>query len=442
MSVITRVRKWFAPVEKKDGDFEAVLRMLSGMAVTSSNISVTPENCQRSPTVNAIVTAVSRRIATLPVQVLEKTEGKGRDGRTRKEALPDHPVSRLLRRPNSWQDRVSFWTDAASRLVRYGNFVAYKSRGMTGPIRELVPIDPNAVKINIDPSTLLPEYRVVYPNGEYQILTKDKLVHARGPSRDTYWGDSPVLDAREDIALEIAATEFGASFFGNGAMPFMIFRYAQGFAGFKTKEEEAEFKKSFQETFSAKGRFKAMLLPKGIEKDKEVELRNDANQFTDTRRLQREIIAGAFGIPAYAVGSLERSTYNNVEQMSIEMVTSVVLPYVRMFEAALEDSLLTDEDRRAGRIIRFNLDGALRGDFKGRQEGLKIMREWGIISANDWREMENMNPITEDDGGEDYIRPMNMAVAGEPMEDPNAPGEQPSNDTPASGSDDTEDEGM
>jgi phage portal protein BeeE len=75
-----------------------------------------------------------------------------------------------------------------------------------------------------------------------------------------------------------------------------------------------------------------------------------------------------------------------------------------MFEAAMERDLLTEDDRRAGIVIRFNLEGALRGDFKTRQEGLNIQRQAGVINANEWREMEGMNPISEEDGGEEYWR--------------------------------------
>jgi HK97 family phage portal protein len=193
----------------------------------------------------------------------------------------------------------------------------------------------------------------------------------------------------------------------------MVFQYMAGAAGFKTKEEQQEFINSFERAFSGNNRFRAMLMPKGIEAGDPINIENDKAQFLETRKLQREIIAGAFGVPPHMVGSLANSTYNNVEQQSLDFVINVILPHVRRFEAALEDALLTPEDRSGGNIIRFNLDAALRGDFKSRQEGLKIMREWGVINVNDWREMENMNPVSDDDGGEDFLRPLNMGVPGE-----------------------------
>lgn len=402
--------------EEKDYSLDSILRNILIAQGTSSGVQVTPDNCEKSPTVKAIVTAVSRRIATMPVHVLATTTKGGRDS---KEYLPSHPVTRLLNSPNEWQDRVNFWLDATSTLVRYGNFYAYKSRGSTGPIRNLIPLDPRQVIIDVPPGQMTPRYRV-YEEGGPREISKSSLVHVRGPGRNFYCGDSPVEDVKEAIALEVAAEKFGATFFGNGAVPLMVFKFMQGTAGFKTKEEQDEFIRSYQEAFSGDKRHRAMLLPKGIEDGKPVEIANDKAQFLETRKLQREIIAGAFGVPPHMVGHLANSTYNNVEQQSLDFVINVVLPYVRMFEAAMEASLLTTEDRNAGVVIRFNLDGALRGDFKTRQEGLKIMREAGVINANDWRDMEDMNPISREDGGEDFIRPMNMVV----------PGEEPDNNPP------------
>jgi HK97 family phage portal protein len=164
-----------------------------------------------------------------------------------------------------------------------------------------------------------------------------------------------------------------------------------------------------------------MILPFGMEIGSTVPVENDKAQFLATRQHQRSIIAGAFGVPPHLVGDLSRGTFNNVEQQSIDFVTSVVLPYCRIFEAAMERSLLTDEDRRGGIVIRFNLEGALRGDFKSRQEGLNIQRQAGVISANDWREHEDMNPISPDDGGDEYYRQgpsgQSAATPGKPEPD-------------------------
>ncbi len=385
---------------------EQVMRRFEAAYAPVSGIAVTPENCMMSPTMTAIVTAISRRIASLPIEVMRQTEitegeGEAKTSRVRKEVLPNHVVAKLLRAPNDWQDPVQFWLDATSYLVRYNNFYAFKSRGVTGPTRSLIPLNPAAVGIDQDVDWRV-TYRAGFPGGGYQELKPGQLLHARGASRDGLHGASIVHDIREAIGLEIQAERMGAAVFGNSALPSIIFKYGEGSQGFETDEQAKQFIEDFQRAYSGKGRFSAMLLPEGIEIDTSSPVDNDKAQFVATRQYQRTVIAAAFGVPPHMVGDLSRGTFNNVEQQSLDFVVSVVLPYVRIFEAAMERSLLTDDDRNSGIIIRFNLDAILRGDFLSRQQGLNIQRQAGVINANEWRAVENMNPIADDEAGETY----------------------------------------
>lgn len=391
-----------------------VLAQLIAMQRGISN-DVTPENCMQSPTVHAIVTAITRRFAVTPVHVYQKGTKSGRET---KERLPSHPVERLLSKPNSWQTRVDFWQDAGSWISRYGRFHAFKSRGSTGPIRELLPMNPRDVAVEQDRDTWAVTFR-----RDGQELPFSKMLYARGPARNGVTGDSPVNDVSLAIALEIAAERFGASFFQNGALPLLIFSYIAGTQGFKDKETEKQFVEDIQNAFGQGRQHRSMLLPKGIEKPTTISIENEKSQFLETRKYQRTVIAGAWGVPPHKVGDLERATFNNVEQQDEDFTGSVIMPIGQQFEAAMERDLLTDDDRASGVIIRFNFDSILRADFKSRQEGLQLQRQNGVISSNEWREREGMNPISEADGGEEYIRPANMAVAGQP--DPVTPPAKP-----------------
>jgi len=400
------------PQEFKEAQFESVLQQLIA-AHRGAIDAVTPDTCMQSPTVHAIVTAISRRIAVSPVHVYRKTTKNGREV---KERLPNHPVAKLLAYPNKWQSRSDYWMDAASAYVRHGKYFAWKSRGSTGPIRELLPLNPGSVSVQQDRETWAVRFRY-----DGKDLDPSKLHYVRGPARDFVNGDSPVKDVSLAIALEIAAERFGASFFENGAVPLLIFQYMQGAARFKTQEEEKQFIADFQRMFSGRKTHNALLLPKGIETGDPVKIENDKAQFLETRKYQRTVIAGAFGVPPHLVGDLERATFNNVEQQDSDFTLNVVMPVSQSFEAAMERDLLTDDDVNSGVVIRFNLDSILRADFRSRQEGLQIQRRNGVISVNEWREIERMNPISKEDGGEDYIHESNMVVAGEepaPEQDP------------------------
>ena len=410
---------------------DQLIRRLEAIHDTVSGINVTPDTALQSPTVLAIDTAITRRLATLPIHVMRKVES---NGRTTKERIPDHPVAKLLRRPNPNQTRTSYWLDATSWLVRYNRFYAFKARGLTGPIRRLEPLPPSTVEVEQNDDLSL-RFRVHQSSGGQRDYTRGDIHHARGRSVSGIDGDSPVLQAREAIALEIAAEKFGASFFGNGAMPLLIFNYLATFQGHKTEDEREQFIQDFQNAYQRGKRFRAMIMPKGMEVGDPIPVENDKAQMIETRRYQRTVIAGAFGVPPYHVGDLEKGTFNNVEQQSLSFVMNCVMPYAKIFEDAMELDLLTDADRNGGVIIRFNLDAGLRGDFKSRQDGLNIQRQNGVINANDWREHENMNPISKKDGGEEFWRqgpsgqsakPGKTDPAADQNPDPNAdPDEDP-----------------
>jgi len=404
--------KWWWQREEK-AQFEDVLMRIVAAQEGTYGTSITPENCMKSPTVHAIVTAISRRLSVTPIHVFKRTMSSKGEA---KERLPNHPVAKLLQRPNSWQTKLDFWQDATSVFIRHGRFYAYKSRGSTGPIRELIPLHPDRVTPKQDRDTYRVHFDVTSGGGEIFEYPIERIFHARGPARDFLKGDSPVKDVAETIALEILAEQFGATFFKNGALPLLVFNFQEGSSGFKDADQEKEFIANFQEAFSGTKKHKGMLLPKGLDKPEAIEIAHDKAQFLQTRKHQRTVIAGAFGVPPHLVGDLERATFNNVEQQDQDFTMNVVMPVAQAFEAAMERDLLTQGDRNGGIAIRFNLDSVLRADFQSRQEGLQKQRELGVISANEWREIEGRNPLSDEDGGSDYLRPANMIVAGEEIE--------------------------
>jgi HK97 family phage portal protein len=407
---------------KSESTLDQVLRRLEAAFETGSGVVVTPENCEESPTVQAIVNAISSHIVTLPVHVYRKTMDSA--GRESKELLPNHPVEKLLAAPNPWQTPANYWADAGSIIVRYGRFVAVKARGMTGPIRRLVPVNPGSVQLSQDAASLEVTARVTLAGGGQNTYRLSELHYVRGRANDFLNGDSPVMKAREAIGLEIAAQRFGAEFFGNGAMPGLIFEYLEGIKGHLDKAQRDQFVESFQQAYGAKRRFRALVLPPGMKQSDAIRIENDKAQYLETRKLQRNIIAGAFGVPPHLVGDLERGTFSNIEHQSQEFTQKVVLPYIVTFEDAMERDLLTDEDRRSGVVIRFNMDASIRADFKTRQDGLKVQREMGVISANDWREREGMNPIPADQGGDIYWQ---QGPSGQGATDPQSQ-EEPDDD--------------
>lgn len=395
------MRFWFRKHQIVN-QFETVLERIIAASQGVAG-SVTPDTCMRSPTMQAIVTAISRRISMTPVHVYETNDS---DGLESKQKLPKHPVSLLLRRPNEYQTTVEYLQDLSSTLVRHGKFISIKGQGQTGPIRFLFPVNPSAVSIKREVSGISGGVSFNYMGETYPM---SKVHYIRGPAIDFIDAESPVNNIKTAISLEIACEDYGASFFANGAMPLLIFKYLTGSKGFKTPDDEKKFIETFQAAFTGSRKHNAMLLPIGMEMDAP-KVENDKAQFLETRRFYQTVIAGAFGVPPHLVGNLDNGHYNNVEQQDKDFTLNVIMPYVRLIESAMERDLLTQADRNSGIVIRFNLDATLRATFQERQAGLKIQFENGIINANQWREIEGKNPR---ENGDDYYYSANLIKEGE-----------------------------
>ena len=141
---------WFSrkpKVEVKLEQFETVLMRIIAAQEGRVGDIVTPDTALASPTVQAIDTAISRRLSVTPVHVYQKGEDGGHETKLK---LPDHPVAQLLRKPNDWQTASDFWMDAASVWTRWGNFYAFKSQGGSGRIHSLIPLHPDDVEPKLE----------------------------------------------------------------------------------------------------------------------------------------------------------------------------------------------------------------------------------------------------------------------------------------------------
>ena len=130
-------------------------------------------------------------------------------------------------------------------------------------------------------------------------------------------------------------------------------------------------------------------------------------QFLETRKFQIDEIARIFRVPPHMVGDLEKSSFSNIEQQSLEFVKYTLDPWVSRWEQNLVRSLLTTDEKKKY-FIKFNVDGLLRGDYQSRMNGYATARQNGWMSANDIRELENLDRISAEEGGDLYLINGNM----------------------------------
>ena len=128
----------------------------------------------------------------------------------------------------------------------------------------------------------------------------------------------------------------------------------------------------------------------------------DQAQFLETRKFQLNEIARIFRVPPHMVGDLEKSSFSNIEQQSLEFVKYTLEPWLMRWEQAMGRRLFTEGEKESY-FIRFNVEGLLRGDYESRMNGYAVARQNGWMSANDIRELENLDRIPAELGGDLYL---------------------------------------
>ena len=233
------------------------------------------------------------------------------------------------------------------------------------------------------------------------LLLPSDVLHIPGLGFDGLVGYSPIAMAKNAIGMAIACEEYGAKFFANGAAPGGVLEHPG------TIKDPQRVRESWQSTFGGSGNAnKIAVLEEGM-KYTPIGISPEQAQFLETRKFQINEIARIFRVPPHMVGDLEKSSFSNIEQQSLEFVKYTLDPWVIRWEQSIQRSLLS-RDEKAVYFVKFNLEGLLRGDYQSRMNGYAIGRQNGWMSANDIRELENLDRIPAEDGGDLYLINGNM----------------------------------
>ena len=347
----------------------------------------------------ACVRVLSETVASLPLITYRTTSDGGRERAT------DAPIYNLLhRRPNPELTAFEMEELLTSHCATWGNGYAYLDLANNGQVREMWPLRPDRMTVRRGQDGAL-VYPYMLPSGEVRVLQAWQVHHRRGLSSDGIVGYSPVRVAMLAVALSMATEEFGARFFSQGARP----GYFLSYPGVLKDDAFARLQKRFNNQGGLSNAHKVQILEEGM-KAETVGIPPDEAQFLQTRIFQAQEIARIFRMPPHKIGLLENATFSNIEHQAIEFVTDTIRPWVRRFEAAIWRDLLTEGDRQS-LYAEYLLEGILRGDTATRYQAYAIGRQWGWLSVNDIRRMENQDPVA---GGDIYLQPMNMVEAGAP----------------------------
>ena len=367
---------------------------------SGSGKSVTAQTAIQLSTVYACVRVIAETVASLPLNVFETVkEGSSK-------AL-NHPLYRLLHdEPNAEMTSFIFREVMLTHLLLWGNSYSQIIRTGRNRITGLYPLLPDKMAVDRDKSGTL-VYTYTTRDGTPVVLDPSDVMHIPGLGFDGIMGYSPIALERNAIGLGIASEEYGSKFFSNGARP----------SGILTHPNTVKNPKALRESWNAAyggsaNAGRVCVLEEGM-RFESIAMPNNEAQFLETRKFQVDEICRIFRVPPHLVCNLEHATFSNIEHSSIDFAVHTIRPWLVRIEQAMNRTLFSEQEKggsSSGRrfYVGFNMDGLMRGDYKSRMEGYAIARQNGWMSANDIRELENLNPMSEEDGGNAYLVNGNM----------------------------------
>lgn len=372
------------------------------MGGSSAGKNVNERSAMQMTAVYSCVRILAEAVAGLPLHLYRYKEDGG------KERAIDNNLYHLLHdEPNKEMSSFIFRETLMTHLLLWGNAYAQIIRNGKGEVVALYPLMPNKMQVDRDENG---ELYYIYTRssdeaktmeGVTVYLTPRDVLHIPGLGFDGLVGYSPIAMAKNAIGLAIATEEYGAKFFANGAAPSGVLEHPG------TIKDLSRLRENWNSTFGGSANSgKVAVLEEGM-KYTPISISPEQAQFLETRKFQIDEIARIFRVPPHMVGDLEKSSFSNIEQQSLEFVKYTLDPWVIRWEQSLSRALLNEDEKRKY-FFKFNLEGLLRGDYESRMSGYAVARQNGWMSANDIRELENMDKIPAEDGGDLYLINGNM----------------------------------
>lgn len=372
------------------------------MGGSTSGKTVTERSAMQMTAVYACVRILSEAIAGLPLHMYRYKDDGG------KEKAFDHPLYLLLHdEPNPEMSSFVFRETLMTHLLLWGNAYAQIMRNGKGEVVALYPLMPNKMTVSRDENgqlyyTYQKSQDELPKDNTYTVTLHPRdVLHIPGLGFDGLVGYSPIAMAKNAIGLAIATEEYGAKFFANGATPGGVLEHPN------VVKDPERVRASWNAAFGGSANAnKVAVLEEGM-KYTPISISPEQAQFLETRKFQINEIARIFRVPPHMVGDLEKSSFSNIEQQSLEFVKYTLDPWVVRWEQSIQRTLLSPDEKKTY-FVKFNVEGLLRGDYQSRMSGYATARQNGWMSANDIRELENLDRIPAEDGGDLYLVNGNM----------------------------------
>ena len=370
---------------------------------TVSGQSVNERSAMQMSAVYACVRILAESVASLPLHFYQYNDTGG------KEKAVNHPLYWLLHdEPNPEMSSFSFRETLMTHLLLWGNAYAQIVRNGRGEVIALYPLMPDRMVVDRDARGRI-YYEYTRSDSDANtlgkkssvILSPEDVFHIPGLGFDGLVGYSPIAMAKQAIGMGLACDEYGAAFYQNGAQPGGVLEHPN------VVKDPKRVRESWNAIYQgSRNAHRIAVLEEGMTY-KPISISPEQAQFLETRKFQIDEIARIFRVPPHMIGDLEKSSFSNIEQKSLEFVKYTLAPWISRWEQAIQRSLLLMSERTRY-FARFNVEGLLRGDYQSRMNGYAVARQNGWMSANDIRELESLDMIPDEQGGNLYLINGNM----------------------------------
>jgi HK97 family phage portal protein len=381
-------------------DFNQVIARLD-KEVYGESTPVGVRQAMGQATVYACVKIIAEIIAQLPILVQERQNG----GYVTAE---DHRLIRLISEPNDWQTQHDFLSFLVTWAELRGNSYYYKVYNGSGDVQRLLPIEADEAGTDLYPDARV-RYTVHTDYGINGIFDRTRIMHHRNFGVEGYKGLSTIGSHRRGIGLAIQLERHADSAYANGMQTNKWLHLDHTL----TPEQKDELERFLASFSGSKMAGKIPYFSNAELKEFKGVSATDA-QYIETRKMQKQEIAGLFGVPLFLLNDTENNTTwgSGLEQISRAFVRFSLNPRLNRLKQTLHRELILDGAKRSTRI-EFDTDQFTLGEFKERMEGYRSAIESGVLNANECRDIERRNPR---EGGDAYRLPANIQTEGESNE--------------------------
>lgn len=322
------------------------------------------------------------------------------EGREVRRKLPQQPLLLTESHPDlgplEWRGRMVLSAVLRGKAVAVVTAIS----GVDGTPESAWPIHPDTYRLVRDKKS---GGRLVCRLHDGRELQRDEFLYMPGLSMAGHTEGLGVVDYhRRAIGLGIATEDFGSNWFRDGVAPSSTFEADGDISDEQAIESQARIIASH-----GSGKRLPLILSNGL-KWKAVTITPNESQFLETMKYNTERIARLFRVPLSRIQHTENSTSygSGLEENGIFYVTYTLGIWLARLEAEMT------RVRRRTEYVKSNVSALLRGNTKDRYLGYAIARQWGWMSVNDIRALEDLPPV---DDGDIYLQPLNMIEAGEAL---------------------------